>query len=287
MFRLRFVRLRFLVLLSLFFPVVAFAQITSVNNQTGTPVEGAGHDYIKMLSESVNPANGSVSIRIQAPTPPGRGLSVPFSFAYDSNGTYHLTTDGMGELLWMDNWSYPAKRGWSYTLPMLSNVQTSEHLSVGGPAGRCNYDGFFVMKDATGSAHALYLAYILTIPSSRCLNAVPEIPDQVLTGGDDYYKAALTTSTAPLLVADANGTVYTFPNWRNGTHTDPSTGDPSTASASLPSKMEDRNGNFLTFTDNGIGGTFGSISAQDCVSSVAKAGGRKNGAAQGVYLSQA
>ena len=32
-----------------------------------------GHDYIKMLSETVNLANGSLSIRIQAPMPKGRG----------------------------------------------------------------------------------------------------------------------------------------------------------------------------------------------------------------------
>ena len=41
----------------------ASGQITSVTNQTSTPIQGAGHDYIKMLSETVNPSNGSASIR--------------------------------------------------------------------------------------------------------------------------------------------------------------------------------------------------------------------------------
>ena len=74
------------------------AQVTQVNDTTSTPVEGAGHNYIKLLSESVNPANGSVSLRIQVPIPKGRGITVPFAFAYDSNGVNHLAP-----FIWTDN----------------------------------------------------------------------------------------------------------------------------------------------------------------------------------------
>jgi hypothetical protein len=31
-------------------------QINNVGDDTSTPIEGAGHDYLKMLSETVNPA---------------------------------------------------------------------------------------------------------------------------------------------------------------------------------------------------------------------------------------
>lgn len=62
----------------------ASGQITDVTNVTSTPIPGRGHDYIKLLSETVSPANGAVSLRIQVPTPPGRRLSLPFAFAYDS-----------------------------------------------------------------------------------------------------------------------------------------------------------------------------------------------------------
>ena len=44
--------------------------VTNVDDTTSVPIPGAGHDYIKMLSETVNPANGSVSLRIQLPIPP-------------------------------------------------------------------------------------------------------------------------------------------------------------------------------------------------------------------------
>lgn len=85
-----------------FFPLLAFvsftllstshvhAQVTNVDNTTCTPIPGVGHDYIHLLSETVNPANGSVSLRIQVPMPKGRGITIPFSFGYDSNGVHHL-----------------------------------------------------------------------------------------------------------------------------------------------------------------------------------------------------
>jgi len=52
------------------------------------PNPGYGHDYIKMLTETVNPANGSVSVRIEAPMPSQRGdVNFPFYiFAYDTTG---------------------------------------------------------------------------------------------------------------------------------------------------------------------------------------------------------
>ncbi|MGB2672760.1 MAG: hypothetical protein WAO11_18785 [Candidatus Acidiferrum sp.] len=62
------------------------AQITNVTDDTATPVEGAGHNYIKLLSETVNPSSGSLSLRIQLPVPQARGTTIPFSLAYDSNG---------------------------------------------------------------------------------------------------------------------------------------------------------------------------------------------------------
>src|ERR1019366_2835845 len=61
---------------------LSFAQIANVDDTTSTPIEGAGHDHIHLLSETVNPANGSVSLRIELPTPKGRGIGLPFAVAY-------------------------------------------------------------------------------------------------------------------------------------------------------------------------------------------------------------
>jgi hypothetical protein len=93
-----FKRQYFLVLpfLLAFSALAARAQITNVTNTTSTPIPGAGHDYIKMLSETVNPAGGSVSLRLGVPTPEGRKMSIPFSFNYDSGGVHFIaqTADG-------------------------------------------------------------------------------------------------------------------------------------------------------------------------------------------------
>lgn len=67
------------------------AQVANVDDTTSTPIEGAGHDYIHQLSETVNPANGSMSLRIQVPMPKGRGITIPFGYAYDSNAANHMT----------------------------------------------------------------------------------------------------------------------------------------------------------------------------------------------------
>jgi hypothetical protein len=66
------------------------AQLQNVDNIVQTPTRGSGHDYIKMISETVNPANGQVSIRIDVPMPPGRKLTLPFGFAYDSGSVFHV-----------------------------------------------------------------------------------------------------------------------------------------------------------------------------------------------------
>ena len=92
-------------LLCTFFTLIsgclAHGQMTAVTNATSTPIPGAGHDYIKMLSETVNPANGSVSLRLQTPVPAGRGPTIPFSFAYDSNGVeFPIPGQVLGQSTW-------------------------------------------------------------------------------------------------------------------------------------------------------------------------------------------
>ncbi len=53
---------------------VLWAQMPVSTSTTSTPVPGAGHDYLGDLNETVNPVNGSLSIRINTPMPPGRGV---------------------------------------------------------------------------------------------------------------------------------------------------------------------------------------------------------------------
>ena len=88
----------------------SLAQILSVGDDTSTPIPGVGHDYIRLLSETVNPANGSVSLRIQVPMPKARGITLPFSFAYDSNGVNHLIAV-TGRASWISNGAFLSAGG--------------------------------------------------------------------------------------------------------------------------------------------------------------------------------
>ena len=237
----------FLVALGFFFAPTAQCQILSVGDDTSTPIPGAGHDYIKMLSETVNPANGSVSIRIQTPTPTGRGISLPFSFAYDSNGAQHLTSNGKGAAEWWDNSSYLAQGGWSYSIPMLSNDRVT--VSLTPPPKECFYWMDYIFQDATGGRHSLGLAYVYgNSQTNPCAGASP-LPSQVLVAGDDYYRAALSGTGTTAAIADSAGTVYTFPAVTQK-HSDPNN---AALASSLPSSIEDRNGNQIVVTDNGSG----------------------------------
>jgi hypothetical protein len=72
--------------------VLAQTSFGFVNNITVVPVPGVGHDYLHDLDEIVNPANGSVSVRIEAPRPKERGLNYPFySFMYDSTQQFAVS----------------------------------------------------------------------------------------------------------------------------------------------------------------------------------------------------
>src|SRR5205823_4521227 len=67
------------------------AQITDATGEQAAPIPRAGHDYIHGPSEIVNPAIGGVSFRIDTQMPPGREITVPFGFGYDSNGAQHVS----------------------------------------------------------------------------------------------------------------------------------------------------------------------------------------------------
>lgn len=68
-------RILFSACLQYLFASIASSQITNATDTTSTPVPGVGYDYVHMLMETVNPANGSVSVRIQVPAPKGHRLA--------------------------------------------------------------------------------------------------------------------------------------------------------------------------------------------------------------------
>src|SRR6266568_3019584 len=180
--RLGQVRYRFLLLLSDFIILAAAplsrAQMPPAGNTTSTPAPG-GHDYFNSPVETVNPANGSVSVRIPVRVPPGRQVTVPFSFAYDSNGAFYIgpaTTGGAPTYSTIPS-SVNSLGGWSYSFPVLSFQSGSWQIpnSLGGTS-TCYGSYNYVFQDPGANRHNLGLS----------VSAILAMP-----GGSDYCNQGL------------------------------------------------------------------------------------------------
>ncbi len=236
----RFIRALFLLLLIFLLSPAVNAQITGVS----TPVQAVGHDYIKMLNESVNPANGSVSINIQAPVPPGRRLTLPFSFNYNSSGTYTPQGTGGGGAYMQATDLYLNQDGWSYGIPLASSVFVS-HTPVGQPT--CYAWTGYAFIDSAGTQYS-FSSLIGYESAPRICTGYNSVTSQTL----DFYSATLgsESNSYPLNVTSLDNTTYTF---NTGGGCAVTNGGPSSAP---PSTIEDRNGNIITITETSCTGSF-------------------------------
>jgi len=230
------------------------AQMPVSTSSTSTPVPGAGHDYLGDLNETVNPVNGSLSIRIKTPMPPGRGFTLPFSFAYDSNGVNYVS--GL-------KWKTPTQtinsvNGWSNTIPVVSVDEldwTGSDPDHGSHPCRAYVD--YVYQGADGTRHNLNLTTFKDAgnPDSVCVLDSSEWPagfgGAVVTQGGEARPGAIMasipagTNLSPgiVTVMDADGTSLQFPD-RGG----------SEQNGSLASSVEDRNGNVLYISQSNCPG---------------------------------
>lgn len=170
-----------------------FGQIPNLTDTTSTPLPNAGHAYLGLhfpadarvfggaVSESVMPGAGAVSWRIGATMPKGRGPTLPFAFAYDSSGTWHLESGGAGQVVWRNNSAYLAQGGWAYALPEISLARLQD---VSG-AAHCDYSTDYIFQDPVGGRHAMYLSISgadAGAPSNSCQQTSPS-RSVVTTGG--------------------------------------------------------------------------------------------------------
>src|SRR5580704_3428785 len=179
MSRVRLTPLFFVLFSFGFLSLPSSAQITNVTADQGPPVPGVGHDYVKMLNETVNPATGTVSIRIGVPVPPARGMTIPFAFGYDSNAEHHQVSSG-----YWDNTSYLGRGGWSYVVP---NLTFQEKTLIYNPPGggvpyTCHFLNDHVFQDPSGITHNLALAIFQPSGNQNCQWPSSQ-PSNVLTGG--------------------------------------------------------------------------------------------------------
>jgi hypothetical protein len=137
--------------LILLFSKSCIGQVVDPVTMAQAPVPGVGHHYIGMGTETVNPADGSVSFDLPIQTPPGRGLSFPFGIHYSEGEPFYLTNANYGSSF---GWTTPAAsgqlspfdlNGWSYQLPnyqaqaFLANTQTESSGCSSYPNCPVNY----------------------------------------------------------------------------------------------------------------------------------------------------
>ena len=248
------------ILLGLLFSSAADAQVTMPLDIMNRPTPGA-HDYIKMLSETVNPADGTVNLKIKLPDPMGRGISLPFSITYNSGSEYYLSSYQPGYLGTFLLQS-PSYGGWGNSLPFVSFGVTSITYpysgSPGSPSGTCYFSTGYSFHDSSGGAHDVGLSATSPPPSTYadCTNMGSNIPSFLPQnyGEDSQVYAAFTGLCSnggfsysctpygqpPLEVFDAQGSIYSFPS----SAVTYSTGSgPSVVT--WPTSIEDRNGNII------------------------------------------
>jgi hypothetical protein len=138
---------------------VCWAQLPSAGDMTSPPTPGVGHDYFHAPAETVNPANGSVSVRLPLRVPSGRELTIPLSIAYDSAGAffYGQTGNTIPRYATITNAIF-AKGGWSYTLPLLTNSGLNWSATNNFKNFTCTERVSFVFQDPTGNRHNMGLA---------------------------------------------------------------------------------------------------------------------------------
>lgn len=227
----------------------AQAQLPNATDITATPAAG-DHDYIHAPAETVNPANGSVSIRIPLSVAPARGITVPFTIAYDSNGSFSMVASGSGPIYRGAAISNETQGGWSYTFPTLSFAATT--WTIPGSNDHtitCHGSYNYVYQDPSGGRHNMALSVSPNVASpdgyDNCNEGV-QGDGEFTTGGEGSILATTSiptgnTGTFPAVtVVDGDGTTYSFQG-----------GSPANY---LAQSIVDRNNNTASLSQSG--GTF-------------------------------
>lgn len=203
----------------------ALAQLPPNSDTTSAPIPGAGHDYLHGPHETVNPANGSLSIIIPVIIPPARGVTLPFSFTYASNGSHYLAQPPSNPGLnsnWYSSASVISQLGWSNTVPAIgaSRINWKTTNDAGQKIISCSAITNYVYQDVNGGRHNMGLTTYSdpngTGPCTYNSNDWPKSFDGLIVtlGGEGSILATMPPgwgSSNPVTVTDADGTSYYFP----------------------------------------------------------------------------
>ena len=215
------------------------AQVIDPVTAQQQPIPGAGHNYIGIGSETVNPADGSISFDLPIQPPAGRLLSFPFAIRFNSSAPFYLTNNEGSHFFWTTptvNKTPPSfdLNGWSYQLPI---YQAQAYVSSSSPvSGGCgNPDGNPCPGGNTNycwsTENYTFQGFDGRLLPIGIRNDWPDNNNPTQTGvcaqttypfgGTGFYGIVASFGTPPpntvgvqppLAVTDRTGTVYQFPS---------------------------------------------------------------------------
>ena len=260
-------RLAILLAIPVIFSRAIAAQVPDPVVAAEAPRPGAGHHYIGVGAETVNPADGSLSFDLPLQPPTGRQISFRFGIRFAGTEQYFLRNwPTNGTLQWFPNGYYgqqPYQIGaWSYDVPLLT-ASTSLLWSVtspnnGCPNGVCTYgtntcygnDGY-VFRGLDGNQYSLALGSVFPDPKNFTTTFCPSSPSNLKGPSNNHGVLSYYQSSTVTTVVDPSGTTYQFPVG-SGQPPEPANppGDP-VMWGDLATTITDRNGNQLTLGGGG------------------------------------
>ncbi|HEV7219329.1 MAG TPA: hypothetical protein VGN39_10670, partial [Terriglobales bacterium] len=115
----------------------------------------------------MNPATGSVSLDIKPPVPPARGITLPFSFSYNS-GQLASLADYLGTVQWhWQSGDVGTSTGWQNTgMPYATwQLWQVKYLEYGSAYFSCFFASGFTFVDSSGVSHNLNLGVQVSDPN--------------------------------------------------------------------------------------------------------------------------
>jgi len=241
-----------------------FAQVPDPAVSTAAPVPGAGHNYIGVGVEIVNPADGLLTFDLPIKTPAGRQLSLPFGFRYSSSEQFYLTNNfggtTSGYLHYLARPPLPWEvNGWSYDLPALSGtarIFAHWQTPIGSPPTsyidhQCDVSQNFTFRGIGGAQYTLNLGTQWVDPGYTNGTNCYTVPASYSSGSHGILATIPAnwngTNAPPVTVLDQSGTSYSFPG---GFYLGTVPGNDGPVWSYLPQTITDRNGNQISLKDN-------------------------------------
>jgi YD repeat-containing protein len=218
-------KFQFTALLLISSSIFSYGQVQAGQPASGantTPIPGSGHDYVQLLSETVDPASGSVNLNINFGAPKGRGITLPATYNYASSNVYSITQDSITQVIQFEmpyllgqndffvDGAFPVATWSESTYQVPPTIEGTGGTTITFPY--CNYANSFTFKDPAGVSHNLYLNATATAVNG---------PQGTQNNCGNGATASGTDGQVTAAFASASTTVADIGNWPVNVQSDP------------------------------------------------------------------